>query len=254
MEQYIIDAVKVKPSARQLAWQETEFYAFVHFSPNTFTDREWGLGNEGPRVFNPTVLDARQWVEAIKSAGMRGLILTCKHHDGFCLWPSALTDHSVKSSPWRGGRGDVVKEVSDACREGGIKFGVYLSPWDRHEKTYGDSPAYNRYFVGQLKELLSNYGPVFCVWFDGACGEGSNGKRQVYDWESYYKVIREAAARRMHFCMRAGRTVVRERGRTLPYERVERGACGSSGYGEDRGAVAEGGRWSVLPTLHEPGR
>jgi alpha-L-fucosidase len=191
MENTILEAAQVRPSARQLAWQETEFYAFVHFSPNTFTDMEWGLGSENPSVFNPTALDARQWVDACKSAGMRGLILTCKHHDGFCLWPSEFTDHSVKSSPWKGGRGDIVREVSDACREGGIKFGVYLSPWDRHEKTYGDSPTYNRYFVGQLTELLTNYGPVFSVWFDGACGEGPNGKRQVYDWESYYKKIRE---------------------------------------------------------------
>lgn len=191
MENIIQDAARVRPHPRQVAWQETEFYAFVHFSPNTFTDREWGLGDEDPRIFNPTELDARQWVAACKSAGMRGLILTCKHHDGFCLWPSALTDHSVASSPWKGGQGDIVREVSDACREGGIKFGVYLSPWDRHEKTYGDSPAYNRFFVGQLSELLTNYGPVFSVWFDGACGEGPNGKRQVYDWETYYQVVRE---------------------------------------------------------------
>lgn len=190
MEKFILESAAVKPSAKQLAWQETEFYAFVHFSPNTFSNMEWGLGSEDPRVFNPTALDARQWVAACKSAGMRGLILTCKHHDGFCLWPSGLTDHSVKSSPWKGGSGDVVQEVSDACREGGIKFGVYLSPWDRHERCYGDSPAYNRYFVGQLKELLTNYGPVFSVWFDGACGEGPNGKKQVYDWNSYYETIR----------------------------------------------------------------
>ncbi len=191
MEQYILEAAMVKPSTRQLAWQETEFYAFVHFSPNTFTDREWGLGNEPPSVFNPTDLDARQWVEAVKAAGMKGMILTCKHHDGFCLWPSALTDHSVKNCPWKGGKGDVVREAADACREAGIKFGVYLSPWDRHDRRYGDSPAYNRYFIGQLRELLTNYGPVFSVWFDGACGEGPNGKRQVYDWDAYYKVIRE---------------------------------------------------------------
>lgn len=191
MEKYILEAAQVKPSARQLAWQEMEFYAFVHFGPNTFVDFEWGLGNEDPGIFNPTELDARQWVESCKLAGMRGLILTCKHHDGFCLWPSKLTDHSVKRSPWKDGHGDVVREVSDACREGGIQFGVYLSPWDRHENTYGDSPTYNRYFIGQLKELLIDYGPIFSVWFDGACGEGPNGKRQVYDWDAYYETIRE---------------------------------------------------------------
>ncbi len=191
MEKFILDAAQVKPSARQLAWQETEFYAFVHFSPNTYTNRAWGLGNEDPAIFNPTELDARQWVKAIQSAGMKGMILTCKHHDGFCLWPSAFTEHSVKNCPWKGGKGDIVREAADACRDAGIKFGVYLSPWDRHEQCYGDSPAYNRYFVGQLRELLTNYGPVFSVWFDGACGEGPNGKRQVYDWDAYYHAIRE---------------------------------------------------------------
>lgn len=191
MDKFILEAAGVVPSARQVAWQETEFYAFVHFGPNTFTNREWGTGEEDPRIFKPSELDARQWVEACKSAGMKGLILTCKHHDGFCLWPSALTEHSVKNSPWKGGAGDVVREVSDACRAGGLKFGIYLSPWDRHEKCYGDSPAYNRFYIGQLRELLTRYGPVFSVWFDGACGEGPNGKRQEYDWAGYYAAVRE---------------------------------------------------------------
>lgn len=185
------EAVKVVPSERQINWQKMEFYGFVHFGINTFTDREWGLGTEDPKLFNPTELDADQWVRVFKSAGMRGLILTCKHHDGFCLWPSKYTDYSVASSDWRGGRGDVVREVSDACRRGGIKFGIYLSPWDRHEKTYGDSDAYNRFYLNQLRELLTSYGEIFCVWLDGACGEGPNGKRQVYDWEAYYRLIRE---------------------------------------------------------------
>jgi len=184
-------AARIAPSPRQLAWQELEFYGFIHFTVNTFTDREWGLGDESPSAFDPTELDAKQWAEACRAAGMKGLILTCKHHDGFCLWPSAYTDHSVKNSPWRNGQGDLVREVSDACREAGLKFGVYLSPWDRHERSYGDSPAYNAYFMNQLRELLTGYGDVFCVWFDGACGEGPNGKRQVYDWDAYYGLIRE---------------------------------------------------------------
>ncbi|MFS0725482.1 alpha-L-fucosidase [Paenibacillus sp. 1P07SE] len=186
----IQEAARVVPSKRQLAWQETEFYGFIHFTVNTFTDREWGTGEESPAVFAPSALDASQWVEVCKAAGMRGLILTCKHHDGFCLWPSRYTQHTVASSPFRDGKGDLVKEVADACREAGLKFGIYLSPWDRHEPSYGDSDAYNAFFVNQLTELLTGYGELFTVWFDGACGEGSNGRRQVYDWDAYYEVIR----------------------------------------------------------------
>lgn len=191
MSERIQYAAQVKPTERQLAVQEMEFYSFIHFTVNTYTDQEWGTGQEDPAIFNPAELDADQWVEAVKSAGMKGLILTCKHHDGFCLWPSRYTEHSVKSSPWKNGQGDVVREVSDACRRGGIKFGIYLSPWDRHEPTYGDSEVYNEYFKNQLRELLTGYGDIFCVWFDGACGEGPNGKRQVYDWDAYYALIRE---------------------------------------------------------------
>ncbi|WP_256760634.1 alpha-L-fucosidase [Cohnella sp. WQ 127256] len=187
----IRDAAQITPSQRQLSWQELEFYGFIHFTVNTFTDREWGLGDESPSLFHPSELSASQWVEACRSAGMKGLILTCKHHDGFCLWPSAYTEHSVKNSPWNSGEGDLVREVADACREAGLKFGIYLSPWDRHESSYGNSPEYNTFFVNQLRELLSGYGELFCVWFDGACGEGTNGKRQVYDWDAYYGIIRE---------------------------------------------------------------
>ncbi len=182
--------IQVVPSPRQKALQEMEFYAFVHFTVNTFTDREWGDGSESPAVFNPEKLDADQWVQAIKAAGMKGLILICKHHDGFCLWPSKHTAHSVAASPWKNGQGDVVAEVSAACRRAGIRFGVYLSPWDRHEKCYGTGKEYDDYFVAQLTELMTNYGNIFCAWFDGACGEGPNGKKQVYDWPRYYEVIR----------------------------------------------------------------
>lgn len=186
----IEQAAAVVPSERQLRWQEMEFYAFAHFGMNTFYSREWGEGSEPPEKFHPTGFDADQWVAAIKSAGMTGLLITAKHHDGFCLWPSAYTEYSVKSSPWRGGRGDVVREVSDACKRGGIRFGVYLSPWDRHESTYGSGEAYDDYYCNQLRELLTNYGEICCVWFDGACGEGPNGKKQVYDWNRYYDLIR----------------------------------------------------------------
>lgn len=190
LEEQIKYAASVRPSKRQLAWQELEFYAFTHFGINTFTNSEWGMGDESPQLFNPDSFSATQWVKAIKSAGMRGLILTCKHHDGFCLWPSVYTEHSVKNSQWLDGQGDVVKEVALACQAEQIKFGIYLSPWDRHDFRYGLGKTYDDYFVNQLTELATNYGEIFCFWFDGACGEGKNGKKQVYDWERYYAVIR----------------------------------------------------------------
>ena len=179
------------PSARQLAWHEREYYAFVHFNMNTFTDVEWGEGRDPAERFQPSELDCRQWARVAREAGMSGIILTAKHHDGFCLWDSALTEYDVASSSWRGGRGDVLADLSAACREAGLGFGVYLSPWDRNSPLYGDSPRYNAYFKGQLKEVLTGYGEVFEVWFDGACGEGPNGKRQVYDWPGFIGVVRE---------------------------------------------------------------
>lgn len=183
---FLQEAACVKPSRRQLDWLAMEGYAFIHFGMNTFTNREWGNGKENPQKFNPQKLDCDQWVAAVKAAGLKGLILTAKHHDGFCLWPSQYTDHSVKNSPFKG---DIVKEASDACRRGGIKFGVYLSPWDRNSKYYG-TPEYNDYFCNQLTELLTNYGEIFCVWFDNACGEGKNGKKQEYDFPRYIELIR----------------------------------------------------------------
>ena len=183
--------VRVTPSERQLRLQQMEFYGFAHFTVNTFTDREWGDGTEDPAVFDPVRFDAQQWADALCAAEMKGLILTCKHHDGFCLWPSRYTKHSVAASPYKNGAGDIVAEVADACRRAGLKFGVYLSPWDRNQPLYGTGKPYDDYFVGQLTELLTGYGEIFAVWFDGACGEGPNGKKQYYDWERYYTVIRE---------------------------------------------------------------
>lgn len=180
--------ISIVPSERQVRFQQLEFYAFIHFTVNTFTDKEWGDGTESPDIFDPAKLDAEQWVTAVKSAGMKGLILTCKHHDGFCLWDCKQNSHNVMHSPY--GR-DIVREVSDACRKHGIAFGVYLSPWDRNCPLYGTGKQYDDFFVGQLTELLTGYGEVFSVWFDGACGEGPNGKKQYYDWDRYYSVIRE---------------------------------------------------------------
>ncbi len=188
------------PNKRQLAWQEMEFYGFLHFNMNTFTNLEWGLGGESPDTFNPTALDARQWARIAKEAGMKGLIITAKHHDGFCLWPSKYTEHSVKNSHWKNGKGDVIKELSEACKEYGIKMGIYLSPWDRNHADYG-KPEYVQYFHNQLRELLSNYGDVFEVWFDGANGGsgyygGANETRKIdnktyYQWDKAIKIVRE---------------------------------------------------------------
>lgn len=187
MKQFLKQAAHVRPSQRQLDWFEMGFYGFIHFGVNTYTDREWGMGTEDEAIFNPVHLDCDQWVAAAKSAGMKGLILTAKHHDGFCLWPSQYTEHSVKNSPVQR---DIVRETAEACKRGGIKFGFYLSPWDRNSRYYG-TPEYNDYFCSQLTELLTGYGDIFCVWFDGACGEGPNGKKQEYDFPRYIELIRK---------------------------------------------------------------
>ena len=186
---FIKEAAHVKPNEKQLRMlRETPFYLFVHFSPNTYTDLEWGDGTEDPAIFNPEKLDCEQWAKAALSVGAGGIVLTAKHHDGFCLWQSKYTEHCMKNSPYKNGKGDVVKECADACRKYGLKFGFYLSPWDRNSKYYG-TDEYNEYYRNQLTELLTNYGEIFHVWFDGACGEGPNGKKQVYDFDSYLALI-----------------------------------------------------------------
>jgi len=188
------------PSENQMKWQEMQYYAFVHMSLNTYTDQSWGFGNEDVKLFNPTALDCRQWARICKNAGMKGIIITAKHHCGFCLWPSKYTDYSVKNAPWKNGKGDVVREMADACKEYGLKLGIYLSPWDRNRADYG-KPEYITYFRNQLTELLTNYGPIFEIWFDGANGGsgyygGANETRMIdrktyYDWANTYKLVRK---------------------------------------------------------------
>ncbi len=188
------------PSDRQLAWHDTQYYMFIHFTVNTFTDKEWGFGDESPEIFNPTDLDVDQWARVAKEAGMKGIVITAKHHDGFCLWPSAYTEHSIKNSPYKNGEGDILKELRDACDKYGLKMGVYLSPWDRNHADYGKA-EYIEYYRNQLRELLTNYGEIFEVWFDGANGGdgyygGANEKRNVdresyYDWAYTWEIVRD---------------------------------------------------------------
>ena len=176
------------PSMAQVKWQQMEYYMFIHFGPNTFTDKEWGHGDEDPKVFNPTNLDARQWARTAKAAGMKAIIITAKHHDGFCLWPSKYSTHTVRESAWKDGKGDVLKELAAACKEYGLKLGMYLSPWDRNHPEYG-TPGYNEIFAKTLEEVHTQYGEVFEQWFDGANGEGPNGKRQEYDFNLFNNTV-----------------------------------------------------------------
>ncbi|MBM3885094.1 MAG: alpha-L-fucosidase [Gemmatimonadetes bacterium] len=209
------------PTAAQLRWQQDELAMFIHFGVNTFTDREWGDGRELPAIFAPSALDARQWARTARAAGFRAMVLTAKHHDGFCLWPTATTTHSVASSRWRDGRGDLVREFVDACRAEGLRAGLYLSPWDRNHPAYGDTPAYNAVYQAQLTELLTRYGPIHEVWFDGANGEGPNGKRQVYDWPATWALVRRLQPEAVMFS---------DAGPDVRWIGNERGAAGTTNW------------------------
>jgi alpha-L-fucosidase len=184
-------AARPTPSAAQLQWQRDELAMFIHFGVNTFTNREWGDGKESPSIFAPARLDTSQWARVARQAGFKAMILTAKHHDGFCLWPTKTTTHSVASSPWRAGKGDLVREFVGACRAEGLRPGLYLSPWDRNHPSYGDSPRYNDVYIAQLTELLTGYGPLAEVWFDGANGEGPNGRKQEYDWPRVWATVKK---------------------------------------------------------------
>lgn len=187
-----------KPTPAQLQWHGMEFYLFMHFGPNTFTGKEWGEGTEQEEIFNPTNLDCSQWCRIAKAAGAKGIIITAKHHDGFCLWPSKFSKHTVRESKWRNGKGDVLKELSAACKKYGLKFGVYISPWDRNHPDYG-TEKYNDVFVNMMKEVFTNYGPIWELWWDGANGEGPNGKKQVYDWHRFERKVRELSPQTVVF-------------------------------------------------------
>lgn len=188
-EAFLNKITEVVPSKIQKDIQSMGYYNFIHFGLNTFTGKEWGSGKVELSNFKIDNIDTDLWANQLKSTGSKGIILTAKHHDGFCLFPSKYTDYTIKNTRYRNGKGDLVKELSDSCKKYGLKFGIYLSPWDRHEKTYG-TDEYNDFFCNQLTELCTNYGEIFCFWFDGACGEGKNGKKQIYDWQRYYKIIR----------------------------------------------------------------
>lgn len=186
------------PTRQQLSWHEKEYYLFMHFGPNTFTDKEWGEGTEPEDIFNPTQLDCRQWAKLAKQSGARAIIITAKHHDGFCLWPSKYSKHTVRESKWKDGKGDVLKELSQACKEYGLKFGIYISPWDKNHPDFG-TEKYNDVFAGMLKEILKDYGPVWELWWDGANGEGANGKKQEYDWKRFENVVQDVSSKTVVF-------------------------------------------------------
>lgn len=244
------------PSVAQMEWHEMETNAFIHFTTNTFTDLEWGNGDESPSIFNPTAIDVNQWITTLKDAGFKGVILTCKHHDGFCLWPSKFTDHSVEKSPYKKGEGDIVKEVSDACKAHGLKFGVYLSPWDRNHAEYGRAPYIN-YYRNQLKEIFTSYGPVFEMWFDGANGGtgyygGANEKRsingaQYYDWPTTLDIVRALEPNVIFFS---------DAGPGVRWVGNERGVAGETNWNNitpDTLYAGKGGIEKLLNTGHENG-
>jgi alpha-L-fucosidase len=185
----LVIAQAPKPTAYQLAWHEQEFYLFAHFGPNTFTGKEWGHGDEPEDIFNPTGLNTDQWCRIAKAAGAKGIIITAKHHDGFCLWPSKYSKHTVRESKWKNGKGDVVGALAASCKKYGLKFGVYISPWDRNHPDYG-TDKYNDVYINTMKELFAEYGPIWELWWDGANGEGPNGKKQVYDFGRFEKTVR----------------------------------------------------------------
>jgi alpha-L-fucosidase len=244
------------PAPNQLAWHEMEMNAFVHFTTNTFTGKEWGYGDEHPNIFNPTDYDADQWVRTFKEAGFKGVILTCKHHDGCCLWPSRYTEHSVKNSPWRSGQGDVVRDVMRACKKYELKFGVYLSPWDRNHAGYG-SPAYVEYYRNQLKELFTQYGPIFEMWFDGANGGDGyyGGKRErrsipgatYYDWPTTLNIVRQMEPEVLFFS---------DAGPGVRWVGNERGVAGETNWNTitpDTLFAGKAGIEKLLNTGHENG-
>lgn len=249
------------PSERQLRWHELEFYGFLHFTTNTFTDKEWGYGDEDPAIFNPTDFDANAIASVAKEVGMRGLILTCKHHDGFCLWPTKTTTHNITRSPFRGGKGDVVKELADACKKHGVKFGVYLSPWDRNNSAYG-TPEYVTIYREQLRELLTGYGELFEVWHDGANGGDGyyGGKRETrqidrktyYDWPTTWEMVRK---------LQPNAVIFSDVGPDIRWVGNEHGEAGDPSWatydpvGEDGGQPAPGyTRWQEAPHGHRNGK
>lgn len=244
------------PSTKQLEWHELETYAFIHFTTNTFTGKEWGYGDESPSIFNPTNTNVDQWVRTLKNTGFKAVILTAKHHDGFCLWPSKYTKHSIAASPYKKGKGDLVKEVAQACKKHGLKFGIYLSPWDRNREDYG-SPSYVTYYRNQLKELFENYGPVFEMWFDGANGGdgyygGAREKRRIdgktyYDWPGTISMVRNMEPNILFFS---------DAGPDIRWVGNERGIAGETNWNTispDTLYAGKAGIESLLNTGHENG-